>query len=188
MRMSKTMKCFFLMLFVLVGLTGCITKYTYQMELTHPLHNKDLHYENDSFSIAFTFEQKWIDVEIYNKMEDAIRINWDETSLGVKGKAYRLVHGQTSAAHINDVQPPTTIPPKTKLDDVLIPSDNIHGTYQYLFLYNIFPKEANNKKEKENILNFKDQRVVISLPLYVKNQYLSYYYDVYISDVIASKH
>ncbi len=84
-----------------------------------------MHYENDTFSITYELQPEWVGFEIYNKSEEGLRIDWDEVSISLSGKAVRVVHKETGVIHTTEVQPPTTIPPKSKFEDVLIPTDDV---------------------------------------------------------------
>jgi hypothetical protein len=65
--------------------------------LERPQKSNALLYENDTKSISFDFTEKWINFKMYNKIEDGIRVNWDELSMSINGKAARVVHKETGA-------------------------------------------------------------------------------------------
>jgi len=184
-----------ILLFIASVLASCAGKvYTYSVEMTHPTYSKQLFYENDTFSIAFQLQPKWIEFTIYNKSTDGIKINWDEVSFSVDGKTHRVVHKETGTYKITDVQPPTTIPPKSNLKDFIISTDKLvmaqGSTFNFVTL-NVrdqFPdNDFGNKKTKEFILSYKGNRVTIFMPYYVRGQYVSQYYDLMIRDVYPRK-
>jgi hypothetical protein len=188
------MKRVIIILSIALMLAGCAGRvYTYSVEMTHPVNSKQLFYENDTFSIAFQLLPKWIEFTIYNKSTDGIRINWDEVSFSVDGITHRIVHKETGTYKITDVQPPTTIPPKSNLKDFIISTDKLvvtQGSFNFVSL-NVneqFPdNDYGNKKKKEFILSYKGNRITIFMPYYVRGQYISQYYDLMIRDVAPKK-
>lgn len=169
---------------------SCTSKYyQYDIKMVQPPSER-LYFENDTMSISFEFRQKFIHIEVYNKLEDGIRINWDELSISDNGVAQRVVHYQTGVARINDVQPPTTIPPKSKLEDGLIPTNKIipgNGLNLVAFK-DIYPLVDNgHKKTRKYALSKKGQKVVVFFPYYLKGVYHSKTFEFLIADVIQSK-
>lgn len=179
---------------LIFALTSCSSKfYTYKATMTHPVNSSALLYENDTFSISFALDPQAIKTIIYNKSDDGIRVNWDEVSFSVNGKTYRALHSQTGIDHFTEVQPPTTIPPKSNLNDELIPSDHVsfvrtgYGISPHI--RPLFPDyDYGKSKTKDYIMSWKGSRVTIYLPFYIKGQLESHYYDLIITDIIESKH
>lgn len=176
----------------LLSITSCTSKYLiYDFKMKHPVESRQLEYENDTFSIVFEFERQTINFTILNKTNDGIKVNWDEVSFSVNGKAQRAVHKETGVYKISDIQPPTTIPPKSTLEDFLIPTDNVRysniSNRTYVITKDIFPITATGKKKLEAaIKKYKGTKVTVFLPLYIGNKYQSFYYDIYIEDVRGS--
>jgi hypothetical protein len=146
-------------------------------------------------SISFNLAPKWIKFEIYNKSTDGIKIDWDEVSFSVNGKTSRTVHKETAIAKVNDVQPPTTIPPRSNLSDFLVPSNKIYFVNSVLLTNGTFTKvddifpitDYGFKKNKNLIQSLKGVRITIFLPYYMKGVYVSQYYDLLINDVQPKK-
>lgn len=181
-----------LTLIAIITLCSCtLTKFTYQAKLVYPEPGRDLYYENDTFSVAFSIVQQGVGIDIYNKSQEAIRLNWDEISLSIAGTTYRVVHNQTGVTKINDVQPPTTIPPASHLQDVLMPADNVHiisTKYTVSAENSTFPGyNYGSKIITKQALALKGARVVISLPFYMRNVYVSRYYNIDITDVLTGR-
>lgn len=176
-----------------VLLSSCYSRYlVYDIEMIHPVKSKSLEYENDTFSIAYQVDYQKIHFTILNKIQDGIKINWDEVSFSINGQAMRAVHKATGVYKINDVQPPTTIPPKSTLTDYVLPSSHIQyinvSTRTYTIARNIIPVEARNKKSVALAINkYKGTKITVFLPVYIAGKYQSYYYDLLITDVRPSK-
>jgi hypothetical protein len=174
---------------------GCSSggKLTYDFEMTYPAQSKELYYENDTMSISFDMQPKYIQIELYNKTNEGIKISWDDVSLSWNGEAYRVIHGETGIAHFTEVQPPTTIPPKAKLKDVLFTTDQVKSTYGLgaqkptTYLAANFPEVAYNKKEKAEAMKRKGLKLTLFMPYYLAGKYISRYYEIYLRDVKVAR-
>lgn len=176
-------------LVILTLLTSCSNKYLfYSLRMTHPVTNNTLYFENDTFAINFEIDKIGIHFSLLNKTYDGIKINWDEVSFSINGQAQRIVHKETGVYKISDVQPPTTIPPKSSLSDYLVPTSNVQyisiSNRAYAFTGSFLPVNLTGKsKIQEAIKRYKGTKLTIFLPLYIGNKYISYYYDIQIDDV-----
>lgn len=190
------MKKILYFLIIVLGLASCYSggKVQYNFEMTHPKQSSELFYENDTMSISFSVKPDWIEFTMYNKLNDGIKISWDELSLSHNGKAYRIVHKETGITSINQVQPPTTIPPRTTLTDAFIRTDKISfgapgfmSTSPSVVIRNTFPQIYYNKKEKAAIMKEKGLKMTLFMPYYVAGKYVSMYYDIYLKDIQTIK-
>lgn len=167
--------------------TSCSSgKLLYDFEMRHPVKSKELYYENDTISISYTIKPKYIEFTILNKINDGIKISWDEVSLAVNGKSYRVVHKETGIYKMSEVQPPTTIAPKSTLRDAVIMTKNVVYTSNSkngAILLNMFPDKYYNKKEKIKYLKLNGAKITIFLPYYIGGKYVSMYYDIYINNI-----
>src|SRR5688572_23976694 len=59
--------------------------YTYDIRLERPAYSKDLRFENDSLAISFKFHTSYIEFELYNKLDEAVKINWRDLTLSIDG-------------------------------------------------------------------------------------------------------
>lgn len=172
----------------LILLSSCAKYYTYDIRMMSPTQTTQLTHEDDTMSITFDFEPKWINFELYNKSNDGIKIMWDEVSMSENGKAHRIIHKNTGTLKITEVQPPTSVPPRSKMIDQLIPSGSIsYSRYSGITQMNVrtlYPiTDGGDKKIRKRILNMKGQMIVIYFPYYVRNQYSSRNFEFLISDV-----
>ena len=186
------MKKLFVIVTIALLFQSCSSKYLlYDFKMTHPEQSKTLFHENDKFSISFDIQKNMIEVNILNKLTEGIRINWDEVSFSINGQTERAVHKSTGAGRITEVQPPTTIPPKSSLQDYLIPASKVHyspafgGSYSFSAL---FPIDEGAKKADKVAAKYKGTKVTIFIPFYIGGKYESYYYDIMIDDVRVSKY
>ncbi len=189
------MKRILLSIVIMVSIASCYSggKLVYDFEMTHPVQSKELFYENDTLSITFTIKPDWIEFVLYNKLYDGIKISWDELSLSHNGKAYRVIHKETGVLSINQVQPPTTIPPRTTLTDAFVRTDKVGMTTGFgynkpsPYIKNTFPIMFYNKKDKAEALSNKGLKMTLFMPYYVAGKYISMYYDIYLKDIQATK-
>ncbi len=178
--------------FLLFLLSGCASYYySYDLEMQHPVISKTLEYENDTLYIEFAIESKDISFTLLNKTNDGIKINWDEVSFSINGKAMRAVHKETGIMTVNMVQPPTTIPPKSSLEDFLMRSDQIRyigKTNPIRVVDELFPTyDFGNSSKKKKALQLKGTNITIFFPYYIAGKYISQYYTLYVKDVMTSK-
>lgn len=191
MKLSESLKLCLSILYSFTLLFSCSTikHYTYDIRLEKPISTQTLYYENDTFSIAFTFNPKNISFEMYNKLEDGIRINWDEVSVSQNGIAKRIIHYETGTYKVTEVQPPTTIPPKSKMIDAFQTTDQLYyiissGT-RLLRIRDSYPEsDGGSSKNREMILGLKGQRIVLYFPYYLRNQYYSKVFEFMIVDIV----
>jgi hypothetical protein len=156
--------------------------------MTYPVTNRSLLFENDTFSIQFEIDNLGVHFTLLNKMYDGIKVNWDEVSFSINGQAQRIVHKETGVYKISDVQPPTTIPPKSSLSDYLVPTSNIrylnYANRSFVFVGSLLPVIVTGKyKIEDAVRKYKGTKITIFLPLYIGNKYVSYFYDIIIDDV-----
>src|ERR1044072_8249481 len=76
-----------------IMLSSCVvgTVYTYDIRLEHPVQSKNLQFENDTMAITFVFEPEYIYFNLYNKLDDAIKINWKDISVSIDGETKRVI-------------------------------------------------------------------------------------------------
>jgi len=64
---------------------------------------------------------------IENKSNQTVKINWDEVLfIDPSGSTHRVIHKTTNFIDKNQPQPPSIIPAGSKLEDTIIPSENIY--------------------------------------------------------------
>ena len=114
---------------------------------------------NDQF--AFT---------IYNKSDHAIKISWDDAVyVGVDKNISTMIHSGIKYIQRNDGQVATTIPKGAKLDDILVPVDNIKY-YEYLGWRTspLFPHSFSTDDEMQKAEKLEGETVSILLPIMIE--------------------
>jgi hypothetical protein len=104
------------------GVPGFDWKFT----LLQHIGAKNLAFSDSLIDIYFIINKTQIGMAIQNKSDSAIKINWDEISfISPSNRASRVIHSGIRLMDKNDPQAPTTIPPKSNISDIIIPSENI---------------------------------------------------------------
>lgn len=103
------------------------TGYEWNFSLQGPVRSKALLYSDSYIDVFFEIAETQIGFAIQNKTDAGIKINWDEISfVSPGGRASRVIHSGIRLIDRNNPQAPTMIPPKSRIDDMVIPSDNIY--------------------------------------------------------------
>jgi hypothetical protein len=89
-----------------------------------------------------------------NKTDRGIKINWDEVSyISPTGEAMRVIHKGIRFIDRNTPQPPTIVPPNSRISDIIVPSEHIYfvsgkyGSWVTMDLFYDFDKTKYEGKE-----------------------------------------
>lgn len=108
---------------------GAVDKksYEYVFRLEKPYEKSNNNFTDADVSIWFEFTRFEFAITITNRSEDQpITIDWDKISyVDVWGKSHRIVHKGIRYIERDRPQPPTVIPPKAQIEDILVPSDYV---------------------------------------------------------------
>lgn len=179
-----------LLLLFCIAFSGCSRYYNYKFRLDEPRPVKPLYYENDTMAISFRFTPSFLRFTIQNKISDGIKINWDEVSLSMARKTYRVIHKETGLTKTTDLQPPTTIPPRSQLTDVIVPTDfirfsRVYGVYKPTYT-GMFPNSG-TKKQGAAIMRRKGENIVLFIPFRIADKYVANTFYFTIEDIVPSK-
>lgn len=161
--------------------------YNYDIRLERPAYSQDLRFENDSLAISFKFHTYYIEFELYNKLDEALKINWKDLSLSIDGDTKIAVpsYAYTSGFTGNAL---SMVAPRSTIKDI-IRSYNKDGFSNPPGMgpqghQNTFPIRDNNRELDRNyILSLKGSKIVIYLPYYLKDIYCSKTFEFLIADV-----
>lgn len=136
-----------------------ITKYSYEDSLIKivwlPL----------SSEFSFTLE---------NKSNHSMKIIWDEAAyVNENGSSGRVMHSGVKYTERNNPQPPTVVIKKAKIDDIILPTDNVYyvsGQYGGWRTNPLFPNKAASAEELNSLSQkYIDKTVSVLLPLQIEN-------------------
>lgn len=174
----------------ILTLVSCSKIFVYDFAMTYPQENSKPQYENDTLSFTMNVQQDGIAFDVLNKTDQGIKIEWDEVSIAVNGKAYKVIHivNDYKQLNISALQAPTTIPPKSLMTDKLIPINNVatistsNGILQYL--RELFPTSTlDGKRAEREIMKKIGQKITIYLPYYMNGKMISSYYNLKITNI-----
>lgn len=159
--------------------------YTYDLRLERPLQSQNLQFENDTLSISFALNYYNLEFNLFNKLDEAIKINRKDISVSIDGDT-KIVY--PSGEYTLGFPAPTMVAPRSAIKDVIATTDK--GGYTYAptgtnsSTVHIYPDRDNRNEAKRNyILGLKGRRFIIFLPYYVKDTYYSKTFELVIADI-----
>jgi len=159
-----------------LGLFSCTPKlYNYKLSKNDSTKPNNLHYKNDTLSIAFNFLFEGLMIEVKNRYHDDIIIDWKNMTLLVNDTLRKIEHvtiTSFSNEEIEIIQPPSVISPKSGFTDVVVLADNIYyerpaEDLQVMKIRSIYPKEEVSKSTKNYVESLKGQRITLDIPIEV---------------------
>ncbi|SFW16822.1 hypothetical protein [Chitinophaga sancti] len=190
--MKKTLLSGLLLLLVVACSTPSnLTKskghyYRFHYFLKEPIVDSSLVYNDDTLSIAFSINESQINFTIKNKLNDPIRIKWDDASLVINGETKKIIHKGIKYVDRNTSMPSSLIPGKAIWDDLVVPSDNIYYKEGYYGTYSstpgswqtkpLFPnQDLGNETLASGILLMKPEfSFFLPLQILSKDKYMSF--------------
>jgi hypothetical protein len=191
MKLIRPINIASLLLLCAVTLFSCTVGqlYTYDIRLERPVLSKNLQFENDTMSITFVFEPEHIYFNLFNKLDDAIKINWKDISVSIDGETKRVIPSYAYNVGFHGKEQTIMVAPRSKIGDIIRTTDKINfsdtSTVPNCIL-NTYPQsDGNQPANREYILSLKGKRIVIYMPFYLKNMYCSKTFEFVVADVIA---
>jgi len=156
--------------------------YKYNVSLIEPIISDSLRYKDDKIDIKFTAVTNNIEINLTNKSDKGLKINWDEISIVLFNKAGRVIHQGVKLSEKEKVQVPTTIPMNAYWTDKLVPVNNIYyfnvmGRNGDWVIYPLFKqRETSTSKKKNNdwINTMVGQTFSLYFPIHYGNETLEY--------------
>lgn len=151
------------------------TKYSYEDELIKIV------WLSLSTQFAFTLE---------NKSDNSIKIIWDEAVyVDENGSSGRVMHSGVKYVDRSNPQPPTVVVKKAKVDDMVVPTDNIYyisGQYGGWQTKPLFPNQATTQEELNALTQkYVGKTVKILLPLQIQETVNEYIFSFKVENFIS---
>jgi hypothetical protein len=205
------MKKFFTLIFFGIMIGGCytaqqakadkekqnakrkaFTKSHYEFLMILPVESSTLRYEDSNITSSFVIGGKEIDFSIENKTKSPLKLIWDDASLGIFGRSNKVMHSGVKYIDRNSSYPPATILPNTRLDDLVVPTDNVYYSEGYFGQYFSSPGSWQTSNlllpiGKKNDLSQKmvGQVITLYLPIQnMKNQNMGYTFQFKVTSVV----
>jgi len=98
----------------------------YRAALTKPVAASNLEYHDDALAITFSLQRTEIDFVLQNNSNDPIKVDWNLVSFVQSwGTSQGVIHKGIKLADKQAVKPPSMIPPKAKIEDMIVPVENV---------------------------------------------------------------
>ena len=145
-------------------------------------------YEDSYIKIKWFFIIDRFYFTLYNKSDHALKVIWDDAALVMTDTSIsRLMHEGTKYSQRNETQLATTIPRGAKIEDQLVPVNNV--IYSESFGWDVRPMfintfESDSAMEEANLL--KGRTMSILLPIKIEDVQNEYTF-VFTIDVVTEK-
>ncbi len=150
-------------------------------------------YEDDYINVLWYVGTNGIFFTLENKSGHSIKINWDDISfVDIYGKVQRVMHNGVKFIDRNNSQPPTTIPNGAKIDEVLIPTDNVYFNTGGLYSIGGWEKKSlipSYYKSKEsmasNAASYVGKTMKVLMPIVVEGVQNDYTFEFVVSRLLT---
>ena len=132
---------------------------TYDYKIISPVVNDQMSFEDSIISSKFSISEKEINFTIRNKGVGPISINWNNSSMAIRGESNRIMHKGVKYTDRNSSMAPSVILPNTTLNDLAIPSDNVYLDEGYIGTVTYTPSSW---KEKDLFISFVPKKLLDS--------------------------
>ncbi|WP_373701547.1 lipoprotein [Porphyromonas loveana] len=94
---------------------------------------EEMTFRDETLSIDWGQGLQQFDFELHNKTAGTIRINWEKsTYVDITGEAKRIIHKGVKFVDMNKAIPSSNIAPRTKLTDIVLPTDYVEYSYGWI--------------------------------------------------------
>ena len=179
---------FALFIVLLIACAGFISgsKYSYRYALTDPV-SPSMTYRDENIQITFAVGDKAKNFYLRNLTSVPIKIIWDEASIVQFGEAKKIMHSGIKYIDRNDPQSPTVIPPDARIEDLVMPTENVYylsGRYGGWEEHDLFAtKDYGKQSISEMILSYKGVNLILYLPIEMRGDVRNYKFELTITDV-----
>lgn len=177
------MKKIFLFLIFSCFLISCrlSTPYSVQYSMIKPIEKQTpIAYKDDKIDILFNIEKDGISFTLNNISNLPLKINWDEMSIVLDGKANRLMHKGVAYMDRSKSQVISVVPPNTTLEDIVIPTMNIHFVNTKNAFWDISPLY---KISMKNVSEMKGKKLSLYFPMIFNDEKIDYNFEFQIDKV-----
>ena len=129
-------------------------------------------FEDDNIHIIWYAGLEEFYFTILNKTNHALKINWNEAVyVDIDKKAGKVIHSGVKYAQKNEAQVPSLIPKGSRLEDVVVPADNIYYS-SYLTSWEtkqLFPTSFSSDEELNTAQKYEGKEMSVLLPITIEN-------------------
>lgn len=150
----------------------------YQFRMLRPITSKHLSYEDHNIAALFLLDKNGIGVAIANKTLTPVKILWDDASVvDLSGLSRKVWHRGVKYIEKEKSQVPTIIAPGARVEEVIVPADNLELGESGWDLKPLLPNGPEAFK-------YKGSQFGVLLPLKLGNVRKNYMFVFRIDDVI----
>ena len=96
----------------------------YRAALTKPAAANNLEFHDNALAVTFSLQKTELDFVLQNNSNDPIKIDWNLVSF-VWGTSHGVIHKGVKFADKEKTKPPSLIPPSAKIEDMILPVENV---------------------------------------------------------------
>ncbi|MBQ8703798.1 MAG: hypothetical protein IJ524_05440 [Bacteroidales bacterium] len=127
-------------------------------------------FEDENIRIFWLVLDKQFSFTIYNKTNHALKINWDDVVyVNTDKNISKMIHSGIKYSKMNEGQVSTTLPKGAKLEDILVPVDNIHLISNEWTTLPLFPNWFSSDEAMEKAKTLEGESVSILLPIKIED-------------------
>lgn len=94
---------------------------------------EEMTFRDETLSIDWGQGLQQFDFELHNNTAGTIRINWEKsTYVDITGEAKRIIHKGVKFVDMSKAIPSSNIAPRTKLTDIVLPTDYVEYSYGWI--------------------------------------------------------
>ncbi|KGN75979.1 hypothetical protein HQ40_04060 [Porphyromonas gulae] len=94
---------------------------------------EEMTFRDETLSIDWGQGLQQFDFELHNNTAGTIRINWEKsTYVDITGEAKRIIHKGVKFVDMSKAIPSSNIAPRTKLTDIVLPTDYVVYSYGWI--------------------------------------------------------
>ncbi len=157
-----------------------VPRVEYTVIMTKPASNSDLKYENDKFKISFYFGVAVMYMNIYNKTDISVKLDYDLMSyVYIDNNSYRVFRSGTDKKDKDKPQSFSIIAPHSNLKTWIRPE---YALFPDIYIFPIMGFAGDNLP-KDLLLSYKGKSFSIFMPLTIKGALEEYTFTFKIIDV-----
>ena len=146
-------------------------------------------FEDDNIQMIWYVGLEEFYFTIENKTNHALKINWNEAVyVDIDKKAGKVIHSGVKYAQKNEAQVPSLISKGSRLEDVVVPADNIYYS-SYLNSWEtkqLFPTSFSSDEALNNAQKYEGKEISILLPITIENVQNDYLFTFKVNKVVTS--
>lgn len=149
-------------------------------------------YEDEVIKIYWLPSTTQFNFVLENKSSNSVKVIWDEAAyVDIKGSTQRVMHSGVKYTERNNSQPPTIVLKNAKVDDLILPTENVYyvsGQYGGWRTAPLFPTSAQTKEDLDlAIKSTVGGTVKILLPIQIEDVVNEYIFSFEIKDFVRPK-